>query len=268
MKILKITPSLICRSGVARLIAGSLAVTAMVLALPTNAGAQLLLNIQLNGDGTAASQQSGAAATGTAGDFWNNVAVTTPGPSNILSQSSGFLMSDGSTLSPVTLTVFNVDGSGVGGNSGTPVDAPILKYFVGNNTFANPGPSIVTIGGLNPGDTYNLYWYATADHQGVGGTFSVNGGATQSTWANNAYGPPTPAFTQGNPGDYVLFSNVVVNGSGQLIVEGTISNEPQYVVFNGFQLEAVPEPTTVAAMVLGLGFLGYRKLSVRRRSQA
>ncbi len=237
----------------------ALSVAALTFAISTSANAQLLLNVQLNG-GEVGSQYSGPAAIGTAGDYWNNVLVSAPATAT---PSSGFLLSDNSTASPVTLTLTNFTGTGVGANSSNP-GVSLLRYYSYNNNLTQPGTVTVTIGNLTPGSMFNLYVYGTADHQGAGASFSVNGSATQTTYANDSY--PSGAFVAG--ADYVSFSSVAVNGLGNLVIDISHSTEPNYSVINGFQLQAVPEPTTFAAIALGLGLLGVRKPVVRRRSQA
>ena len=89
----------------------------------------------------------------------------------------------------------------------------------------------------------------------LGGTWSVNGSATQVTTGNGSV--PFTSFTLGN--DYTVFINVNSDAQGRLVLSGSPTDDP-FVILNGFQLTpvtAVPEPSTYAMALAGLACGGY-----------
>lgn len=119
-----------------------------------------------------------------------------------------------------------------------------------------------TISGLTVGDIYNL-WIATSHLSGEA-TRNLGDWTTANTNSTGAFitvdntGQETNGSTWVAGANYVLFENVVVNGSGQItMTEHAIDPNvtDARVGFNGFQLvSAVPEPS--AALLGGLGLLG------------
>ncbi len=245
-----ITPTLHMKISLPKLCA------AFVLSMVASSQAQVLLNFQLNG-GTYSSPNgnqsySGAAAVGQVGDVWNHLTLY---DISSLTPTTGFVYSDGSTATGVSITnLSNWDLSGaiipsVTGNG-------LLNSYMGASpSIAETTPSTLTIAGLTPGGSYNLYIIASSDHQGVGGIFSVNGSATQTL---NGGGGAN--FTLGV--DTLLFS-VVADINGNINIAETATSV-QYRVLNGIQLEAVPEPSTWALLGLGAALV-IGRISLRNR---
>lgn len=118
-------------------------------------------------------------------------------------------------------------------------------------------PVVLTLSGLNPADTYSLITYTMSNTQSaVEGT--LTGGATY--WLKNgAYNDCT--YTEGLAttsatavtGDYFEYTNI----TGVTTLTYSISNQGgAFGDMPGFQLiETVPEPSTYAMMIGGLGML-------------
>lgn len=177
------------------------------------------------------------------GNLWNLAYVPDFMPNNP-SPRAQFLADDG-TPSTVTLTLTSF----ISADNFTNGPYGEQELFDGYVVMANSnGPAQMTIGGLVPGSAYQLFVFASNDGAGVGGIFSVNGGAQQT--ARGGGGP----FRAG--GDYVQF-NTVADTNGQLVVTVT-GNAPSsgtlISVVNGFQIiGAQKPPPTISVDLNGLG---------------
>ena len=143
---------------------------------------------------------------------------------------------------------------------GIPGPLPLLNYSTRDfNT--DPGNFVtMTLSGLTIGDTYDV-WVASGRYATVtGGWTTTNTTSTLGTQLidNSALNNPGAVWTQGN--NYVFFDDVVVNGSGQLVMTG-VSTGGTRLPFSGFQVVQVPEPS--AALLGGLGVLALLR---RRRA--
>lgn len=146
-----------------------------------------------------------------------------------------------------------------------------LLWRSGRQFYNGPGNAgSFTINGLTPGDTYNL-WIASSHLAGdatrnLGDWTTSNTNTTGASIAVNNTGQETNGSTWVAGANYVLFENVIVNGSGQItMTEHAITPNltDARVGFNGFQLvtAVVPEPSST--MLVGLGLLGFLR---RRRA--
>ena len=195
-------------------------------------------------------------AVGTTSGHWDGVTFSDP---NTPSPSSGFLDSSGNATA-VTLEftnwAFQDNCPGCNYAHGDPNNMPLLDAYLGTQ---NPSPlPTMTIGGLADSSRYELIIYGTNGGSGAGGTWSVNGSPTESTTGNG----PSPFTTFSNGNDYVAF-NVFSDATGHLVVTGSPGpNNNGYAILNGFQLAAVPEPSSV--LLLGLGAVGLLALARRR----
>jgi hypothetical protein len=127
---------------------------------------------------------------------------------------------------------------------------------------SSSGAQTVTISGLSPNNPYNLALYGAGDNSPRDTTFSVSGVAgTQSTVFP---GTPHAALTLGE--DYVLYNDVLASNNGQIVI--TYNNGPGNgeADFNGLQIQSVPEPSALAAL-LGMGGVGLIGLVWRRRNR-
>lgn len=248
-----------------------------------------LLNLDINGQGTGdpgaptkasvanggdpnTNQTGGAGAVGTVNDFWNGVlednSSATPGTFT----ATGLLLADGTTLSTVTVSV---GGGYVGGDflfPDFPRDDLLNDYIVGVHSGSPTAtPGTVTISGLLPNTSYDLYMFASNGRDTAGGVFSVNGGATQT--ASGEDPPPGGAASLYYQAgfDYAPILNVLSNANGELLISefGEINvgsaQEPVFLsILNGFQLSgdipAVPEPAGMGLLALSaLGALARRR---------
>jgi fibronectin-binding autotransporter adhesin len=145
--------------------------------------------------GVGAVNYSGPGAAPDPGLYWNAIADK--------GTSSGGLLSDDVTASPVTLTDTSPNYYNPGqGSQGTPggLEAPYA--------YENSGtPATESLNNV-PAGKYNLYLYGkNYPYSNRGTTFSVSVGST-SYGSQSTVGSSTTSFTLGN--DYVVFSNVVV----------------------------------------------------------
>jgi hypothetical protein len=193
------------------------------------------INFDIPG-GVGAVNYNGVGAAPDPGTFWNPVSYE--------STSSGGILSDGATASPISLTDTSSNHFNPGqGAQGTPggLEAPYA--------YENDGtPVVETLSGV-PAGTYNLYLYGkNYPYSSRGTTFAVTVGAT-TYGSQGTVGSSTTSFTLGN--DYVVFSNLVVT-AGETInfsyaantgVSGNGEGD-----FNGLQL--VPQSRPVAGSTL------------------
>jgi hypothetical protein len=147
-----------------------------------------------------------------------------------------------------------------------------------------------TLAGLTAGAQYNLYLYGVGGSAGNGSAYTLaapndapsgvftaqtTDGATTST-ANNTYwdgsgnvinGPGTDTAHSGNNAYGISWVelNAVADSSGNLIfTESKAASGVDYI--NGFQLQPVPEPSTLA--LAGLGLIGFITMNYRRRGMS
>jgi hypothetical protein len=199
---------------------------------------------------------TGAGVVGSSGDYWNSITTVGTSGSNIaLSNTSG--QSTGVALSY----------SGAGGDGGpfySPTPSPnpdLTSTYADSYTGGNPNNVIsLSLSGLAPGGTYDLYVYDVADYHagasrpGIVSIGTANGGESAafdgngnlSTWVSGS--------------NYVLLS-FTASASGTLSFSISPSGYDHEVDLNGFQLvslSSVPEPSSVVLMSLGAaGLWGY-----------
>jgi hypothetical protein len=266
------------------------ALTAAVLLIATPAArAAGPVSVKLNA-ATAGAGTVGAAVVGSATDTWNRyTGANSGGTVNLV---------DASNL-PTGLTATYTATASYNGNTaqGATPDDNLFKRYAYNLTQTLSNANSVVIGGLTPGQSYDVYLYPGYDTRAgqtnvaAGNTrvtqFSVIGAVTTgplyitnpggSTTAmptspvstyQSSFGAPadTSAAATGstsNYGNYLLVSGVTPSDTNQITLQfaayahGTASEGD----FAGFQIVAVPEPGTVGLFALGgsLAFL------VRRR---
>jgi len=205
-----------------------LALFTLALLCGGRATAQTVVNIDFNqSSGTNYSGQG--AYTDTGNNFWNSVTSTSGG--------SGFLASDGTTSTGISISVSGTSGLGTGGH---PAFADLLLYdylYVNGTT-----PATFTISGLTPGLAYSFYFYDQAGGSGAsnrGATFVLNG--SSQTMTGNLSG----SFVNGT--NYLVFNDT----PGGTSLSGSFVHNPGSgeAEFNGLQIvAAVPEPSAYAAI--------------------
>jgi len=134
-----------------------------------------------------------------------------------------------------------------------------LDYFEGN-------PATITFSGFTLATPVNVYLYSlTAVNARGAGEWRVNGSAPQQAISQqfttyDAGGPDlTPGVAGGGEdGNYLLFSGVLPNLSGSIVLTSTGLDFRSAV--NGVQLQVIPEPSSVALALLGtVGLMGLRR---------
>ena len=229
--------------------------TAIVLSALSYSGHSQTVNVDFNRRDTSTNVTSptyaglGAAPDAPTNTFWNGFAAV---DSSNMVPPSQYFASDGSATT-FTLAL----GTGFfAGDAGSSSAAPDLMRDYFNTAFA---PRSVAIGGLTPNGQYDLYLYGGGD--GRRGYFTVNG-LTQETIFGNA---STTTLTLGE--DYVFFPAVTADSSGAInFTWGTpASSDTRF--FNGLQVQAVPEPSTMCLFtVAAIGLAVAARKRVGRRS--
>jgi hypothetical protein len=220
-----------------------------------------LINVQLAGQRTGTSPtMSGAAIIGSAGDVWNyyNVGAgvnATPAP-------SGFLVNSSNVATGASFTLTAVGGDSVfttGIASGNALNDSYAYIGAGVTVAATQvNSATLTLNGLTAGGLYNLIVYSkvgTIPADNFPETFAVNGGT-----------PQTPPGVFADLYNYTQFTNVTATGGTLTLNWIMTGSSSQNGILNGFQLQAVPEPSTILMLILGLGSLV--GLRIMRKSSA
>lgn len=214
---------------------------------------------------------TGPAVVGSVGDTWNSFV----NPSGV---TPDLLNTAGGTSTVALFLPSAVDG-GTGGSFGFGTDPLMEDYFfmtdaAGDATlidgssadyetrftlFTNGGAGVVE--DLDPNQLYNLYLYASGDKAGQGSQFMLKqddgvGGFTYSTLGTSGV-PGAGPFVEGD--NYVVFRNIsptAWNNGFNAGYEFELSwfngaGGEDSAGFNGFQLEVVPEPSSLAGLAVG-----------------
>jgi hypothetical protein len=235
---------------------------AIVLAIPGSVFASVLgVQFKPSSGGTALSASS---QTGVIPQTDFNVAITNTGSGTV---PGPFVYGDASPA-PETLSYSNVtDTYGTGTpNSGSDPNAALLSAKVGAENSSGQTASF-TIGSV-PAGIYNLIAYTELDAYTSSPIISLAGSTNSSFYvtsqdgSNNnapAYFDPSNPFVEayntvlppaGTPdiGNYVVFQNVSPDANGNLVL--SVQSTGYYADLSGFQLESVPEPASLAALVI------------------
>jgi PEP-CTERM motif len=157
-------------------------------------------------------------------------------------------------------------------------DNPTYQDLLDDYAYSFQGGIIpLTISGLIPGNVYDLYFYGTAGSgSDQGSIFHVNNGSPADMRTEGGDPGNDYSFVAGdlvtNPyvddSNYVVFTSVVANGSGEITGDTTRNGLTSWGAFNGLQIvdasDNVPEPSTWGLALAGL--LGL-SAAARRRSR-
>ena len=238
---------------------GYLAVLCTLVVI-TSAQAQGTVNVNFGFSGQSPPQEyTGLGVAPDAGNtFWNFVDDTNLGGSTL--PESNLTASDGTTSTGIGFSLSGIDND-VPYEQGP---AGISLYQLGFRNNEDGGQGTLTINGLDNSKTYDVYAYSQANHSNPaidlrGGTFTIGG--TQLT----ASATPENHSTFEEGVNFVKLSDVAPSSSEITV---TISNHlPQGGVngwvLNAFQVQEVPEPSTIALGIAGL--LAACTIRVRRR---
>jgi hypothetical protein len=196
-----------------------------------------IISVNLRSDNTS-STPTGAAVIGVIGDTWTQITGT--GWESAINGTYALNKTTGAS-SGVSMT-FSGQANAHGNANASNLDVFESGFFLGEGETT----ATITFSGFTAGTIIDLYLYAGGWTTGEGATF--NFGSAQT--ATNTVDIET-TYNLGN--NYVKFSGLVANGSGN--ITGTWTNPNTYSVFNGAQIEvtAIPEPS--AALLGGLGLL-------------
>ena len=213
------------------------------------------------GNAPAPSAMSGAALIGSPGDMWNGLGgfAYSAYPNGAIFTSGALHYTNGAA-SGVTLSLTAANGSydanSVSWGNYSPFSWISLANEEGNIGYPNTTyaalmasmlvshtagvTDTISLSGLAPGGTYNLYVYSAGDLNLTSGaisgqrmsTFTVNGVTQTSIWQAGV-------ATLVKGADYLEFTNVVANGSGNLVINFGNSANGDETDFNGFQLQSV-----------------------------
>ncbi|ABQ67500.1 PEPxxWA-CTERM sorting domain-containing protein [Rhizorhabdus wittichii] len=184
-------------------------------------------------------------------------------------------------------------GPDIGTNNGL-TNSPTGGNFVGADGAYGNAPIEQTISGLEVGKVYKLtFWWAAAQQ-------TTYDGATQDRWqvcfgvCDYSISPDAPIFLDYRdghstynlaPGDQLLSTGTVNNASHgfvpwqfetmyftandttqklSLLAYGLPTGQPPFALIDGLNLEAIPEPSTWAMMLIGFGLVGGIMRSNRR----
>jgi hypothetical protein len=210
-------------------IAGALALG--LTALPVTAHSAVI-NVDVS---DLVSSYSGTGAAPDTGTYWN-VAHT------VNSTYSNLIASDGATVTPIDVTF-----SGWIGEFAWSGSLPINDRFYGPAA----GTASVTIAGLTPGMTYELYAYASF----WDATYSV--GATSESADPTS---DTTPWVEGN--QYVRLAGLHSDPLGTMTLDVTATAGNSWTNIGALQIVEIPEPTSLALVGLALtafGIAGRRK---------
>ena len=150
------------------------------------------------------------------------------------------------------------EGDDIGGSGGWSGDEDAIALLRSYNSIdRNGGTQYITITGLDPSLPHNLIMYAIGNAPREGAVFTFDG--TQKTSSGgNSFPLIHDSYVEGV--NYVQFIGTP-NAEGELTFHwNCIDDLGQYTVMNGFQIQAIPEPS--ALVLLGIG--GLLMLSRRR----
>ena len=173
----------------------AIAVAAMLVLIAASVRAQVSVNVQFSTKNGLYSGTGPALGTGTTWNAWSGSSFTPNLNGVTLTNANGV-----STSVTVTVTSSSNTNTFNGGGSGT------LAKLLGAYMYAQSGIITITIGGLVPGNAYDVYCMGTAgNYTGCGARFS-NGGVT-----NNCGWNPVNFSTWVAGQNYVEFGAVTAN---------------------------------------------------------
>ncbi len=237
----------------------ALAVTFSTVAYATPIGTSIAINFGADEPAGAGSSVSGAA--GLAGTVnWNNLSGATGGPASLIMDAHGVSMPSSAVVSWVSNNTWSSTGRGEDNNAApTGNDKNLMAGYLDTNA---TDPAVVTISGLDSVFTaaeYSVAVYIKGGVNNKGGQYTITTPNQVQTAAN--------LQTQAFDGTYVPGENYLVF-AGLNAPEFTLTAQPEVgnnprAPINGIEIVAIPEPSTI--VLLGMGIAGLVGLARRRR---
>ena len=191
----------------------------------------------------------------TAGSTWNIISGYS---GSSLLDSAGITTGIGYTTSFTERRGISVDSAGG--------DLEIARTYM--QDFGKGGTNTITINGLDIGGTYDL-WLVSVANSGAGTEYYrgdyITSNVTSSPSTQSIVSSPRNITTFVAGQNFVLFDDIVADINGMIIITAAAANlteapgDEYRFGLNGFQIEQVPEPSSLA--LLGLGGL----MMLRRR---
>lgn len=200
----------------------------------------------------------------TNGANWNN-ATSLSANSTIVSNLTRF--SDG-FLTGVSLDISGTGNYGIDPSTTSAVSASFaVSGLIPSSaqvdfSYHRNNPTLLTLSGLDDALTYNISFLSKSPDSSLDPVGIVR---NPQTWRINSGLPSqNDIIVDPDAPPYVhTFSNVVTNGSGNITLESlTTGAGPDAQHLNAMEITAIPEPSTLAFLVMSLGLLYIRK---RRR---
>jgi hypothetical protein len=247
-----------------RALVGSL-LTILSLALAQSAYSTFsvgMIDVDFTGGMTSTANPLGPAVIGSTGDFWNVFTASGSNPATALKLTTG-VASAGVTL--------QISGSqyitGTSGGANGP-NAAMTEDFLAVGGAMQVRTGTITLAGLTANQNYDLYLYNGSTSVGRITDFNVTNGSTTVNGSITNVGTPgavtwTPS-TAIIPANYLQL-NVAANSTGQLVIK--FMNKAAFEGdFAGFQIRAIPEPSTYALFATGAAALLIVAYRARRRA--
>ena len=196
---------------------------------------------------------TGVAAASDLGTYWNAIAATPYGTPSF-TNSTTLKQSNGSTTSAVSFRLTSTSGLFGLSSAGATFADPLMNEWInpGNGSITAGNPASLTITGLSPFTVYNLYLYSQNGSEDYAST-SFNFGSVKTATNTES----DTSFVAG--ANYVEFT-LVANGSGDISGTYYLAEGGSIEGINGFQIQSVPEPASLATMSLvGIAMLVFCK---------
>jgi hypothetical protein len=210
-----------------------------VAALVSSPAPASLINVDFGSTTGPSPTYSGTAVAPDSGTVWNGLNPAA-NVTAFATYTSGALVDSNGNATTVTTTVNN--SWDYYGASDSVIAPDLMHDYLFTTT--PPGNFTFSIDGLINGGLYNLYLYSDTGAQAT--DFSV-GGVVQQVVNSHAQSAWTPGA------NYTEYQGLVATGGTiSVSVSGRSTLPITYGVLNGFQLQQVPEPSTIALFATGL----------------